>query len=321
LDPADFFAASRVIIVAGKGGVGKTTVTAALAGTAARVGLSTLILEVEGKSGLADLYGQEPFDYQEVTLSPGGGPDGASAVRGRTLTPDDALIEYLEDHGMSRISKRLITTGAVDIVSTAAPGIKDILVLGKVKQLERSGAYDLIVLDAPAAGHAISFLRSARGLLDAVRAGPINTQASDVLEMLSDAARCQVVLVTLPEETPVNELVDTAFSLEDEIGVSLGPVVINGLYPPISHLDADPVAAAKSAGATLRPGEQQALRAAALFREERTTLQGEQLARLADMLPLPQIQLPYLFSADLGPRDLDLLIASLHDGIRALPSL
>ncbi len=321
LDPADFFAASRLIIVAGKGGVGKTTVTAALAGAAARAGLATLVVEVEGKSGLADLYGQEPFDYHEVTLSPGGGPDCARSVRARTLTPDDALIEYLEDHGMSRISKRLVTTGAVDIVATAAPGIKDILVLGKVKQLERGGSYDLIVLDAPAAGHAISFLRSARGLLDAVRAGPIHTQAADVLEMLSDAARCQVVLVTLPEETPVNELVETAFSLEDEVGLSLGPVVVNGLYPPLARLDTDPVEAAALAGAALHPGEADALRAAARFRRERSTLQHDQIDRLASKLPLPQIQLPYLFSADLGPRDLDLLTTSLLDGVRALPAL
>ena len=116
--------------------------------------------------------------------------------------------------------------------------------LGKVKQLERDGAADLLVLDAPAAGHAITFLQAARGLLDAVRVGPINTQAREVLEMLNDPARCQVVLVTLPEETPVNELIETAYSLEDKVGVSLGPVVVNGLYPEIDGLDADPSAAA-----------------------------------------------------------------------------
>jgi len=310
-----------VLIVAGKGGVGKTTVSAALANAAAQAGLSTLIVEVEGKSGLADLYGQAAFDYHEVTLSPGGGPDGAAAVRARTLTPDDALIEYLRDHGMSRISKRLVTTGAVDIVATAAPGIKDILVLGKVKQLERGDRFDLIVLDAPAAGHAISFLRSARGLLDAVRVGPINTQAADVLEMLTDPERCQVVLVTLPEETPVNELVETAFSLEDEVGVSLGPVVVNGLYPPIGALEVDPEDAAVRAGVTLRPGEAAALRAAARFRQQRGALQDEQLERLADRLPLPQIRLPYVFSADLGPADLDGLTASLVAGIEGLTPL
>jgi hypothetical protein len=321
LDPAQFFAASRVLIVAGKGGVGKTTVSAAVASAAARAGLSTLVIEVEGKSGLAALFGQPPFDYHEATLAAGGGPGGTADVRARTLTPDDALLEYLEDHGMNRISRRLITTGALDVVATAAPGIKDILILGKVKQLEREGRFDLIVLDAPAAGHAISFLRSASGLLDAVSVGPINTQARDVMEMLSDPARCQVMLVTLPEETPVNELVDTAYSLEDEVGLSLGPVVVNGLYPLIEGLGTDPEQAARDAGAFLHDGEADALRAAARFRLHRTDLQAEQLARLAERLPLPQIHLPFMFTADLGPADLDLLAMSFTSGIEELVGL
>jgi anion-transporting ArsA/GET3 family ATPase len=318
LDPAQFFAASRVLIVAGKGGVGKTTVSAALARAAAMAGLSTLIIEVEGKSGLAGLFHQPPFDYEEVVLAPGGGPGGASDVRARTLTPDDALVEYLETHGMSRISRRLASAGAMDVVATAAPGIKDILILGKVKQLERGGAADLIVLDAPAAGHAITFLRSARGLLDAVHVGPINTQAQDVLEMLTDPERCQVVLVTLPEETPVNELVETAYSLEDEVGIMLGPVVVNGLYRSLDGLDRDPDDAAKEAGAFLHPGEADSLRAAAQFRLKRSALQREQVERLGERLPLSQICLPYVFSAELGPAHVDELAGAMTDGIRGL---
>jgi anion-transporting ArsA/GET3 family ATPase len=321
VDPAQFFAASRVLIVAGKGGVGKTTVTAALSRAAALSGLSTLVIEVEGKSGLAPLFGQPAFDYQEVTLSPGGGPDGAADVRARTLTPDDALLEYLEDHGLSRISRRLVTTGAVDVVATAAPGIKDILVLGKVKQLERSGKADLIVLDAPAAGHAITFLRSARGLLDAVNVGPINAQAEDVLTMLTDPSRCQVVLVTLPEETPVNELVETAYSLEDEVGINLGPVVMNGLYREVRGLDRDPTDAAADAGAFLHPGEAESLRHAAEFRRGRMDLQREQVERLAERLPLPQICLPFVFSADLGPDHVDELATAFLAGIEELVAL
>ncbi|MCU0268805.1 MAG: hypothetical protein MUF83_09170 [Acidimicrobiales bacterium] len=321
MDPARFFAASRVVIVAGKGGVGKTTVSASLARAAARCGLTTLVIEVEGKSGLATLFGQPPFDYDEVVLSPGGGPDGASDVRARTLTPDDALIEYLEDHGMHRISRRLASSGALDVVATAAPGIKDILILGKVKQLERSGTADLILLDAPAAGHAISFLRSPRGLLDAVSVGPIRTQAQDVLDLLDDPARCQVLLVTLPEETPVNELIETAYSLEEDVGVSLGPVVVNGLYPELPGLGTDPEVAAGAAGAHLLPGEGAELRAAAQFRRHRMELQAEQLARLSGELPLPQIRLPFLFTADLGPEHVDLLARTALADIEALTEL
>ena len=319
MDPAQFFQAARVVIVAGKGGVGKTAVTATLARAAALSGLSTLVVEVEGKSGLAALYGQPPFDYAEAVLFKGGGHAGAADVRARALTSDDALVEYLEDHGMSRISKRLVASGAIDMVSTAAPGIKDILLLGKVKQLEVSRSADLIVLDAPAAGHAISFLRSPRGLMDAVRVGPINAQAADVLDMLTDPARCQVVLVTLPEETPVNELVQTAYSLEDEVGLKLGPVVVNSIYPPVRGLEREPTDAAADAGAFLHPGEADALRAAARFRRDRMELQAEQLDRLAELLPLPQLQLPYVFAADLGPDDLAVLSDALLDGIRGLP--
>ena len=149
-------------------------------------GLSTLIVEVEGETGLPGMFGHGELGYDEVVLSAGGGPDGAADVRARTLTADAALLEYLHDHGLSRISRRLVSSGALDVVATAAPGIKDILLLGKVKQLERAGAADLIVLDAPAAGHAITFLQSARSLLDAVSVGPINAQARDVLELLED---------------------------------------------------------------------------------------------------------------------------------------
>ena len=160
MDLERFCAASRVVIVAGKGGVGKTTVTAALATAAARTGMSVLIVEVEGKSGLAAAFDGPALDYEERELAPN--------VRGRTLTPDAALVDWLQNNGLKRVSKRLVQTGALDVVATAVPGMKDILVLGKVKSLDVRNAADLIIVDAPAAGHAITFLTSAQGLLDAV---------------------------------------------------------------------------------------------------------------------------------------------------------
>jgi Mrp family chromosome partitioning ATPase len=321
VDPEQFFGASRLVIVAGKGGVGKTTVSAALAHAAALTGLSTLIVEVEGRTGLPAMFGQGELGYDDVVLSPGGGPDGAADVRARTLTADAALLEYLRDHGLSRLSKRLVSSGALDVVATAAPGIKDILLLGKVKQLERAGTADLIVLDAPAAGHAIAFLQAARILLDTVSVGPINAQARDVLELLEDHRRCQVMLVTIPEETPVNEAIETAFSLEDRVGVGLGPIVVNGLVPEIPGLDVDPVVAAEQAGVALRPGEPEALAASASFRRGRMALQAEQIARLEEQLPLPQLRLPFLFTTDIGRRDLDVLAWALLTEIDTLAGL
>jgi anion-transporting ArsA/GET3 family ATPase len=310
VDPAGFCKQTRVLIVAGKGGVGKTTVTAALARMAAQAGLTTLIVEVEGKSGLGAAFGRaERLTYEEVTLVPGGGPGGAADIRARTLTPDDALIEYLRDHGMKRVSKRLASSGAIDVVATAVPGIKDILVLGKVKSLERSNDADLIILDAPAAGHAVTFLMSASGLLDAVRVGPIRAQAQDVIELLTDPARCQILLVTLPEETPVNEVVETAYKLEDRVGVSLLGVVVNGLYPDVAGLDADPGPVP----------EADDLRAAAAFRQARHDLQTTQVARLAEALPLPQVHLPFLFTTEVGPAEVDELAAAFAESLATLP--
>jgi anion-transporting ArsA/GET3 family ATPase len=224
MDVGTFCAQSRVLIVAGKGGVGKTTMTAALARMASETGRSVLIVELEGKSGITGAFGLEhDLGYEEVELQaarlPGQGP-----VRARRITPDDALVEYLEDHGLRRVSKRLVSSGVVDVVSTAIPGIRDVLVLGKIKQLERDGVADLIVVDAPATGHAITFLTSASGLVNAARGGPLRSQASDVVELLADPSRCRVMLVTLPEDMPVSETIESAYTLEDKAGVQLGPV-------------------------------------------------------------------------------------------------
>jgi anion-transporting ArsA/GET3 family ATPase len=319
LDPREFCAQTRLVIVAGKGGVGKTTVSAALARMASRAGLSALVVEIEGKAGLAAAFDVPPLAYDEQVLSAAAGGEGE--IRARTLTPDKALLEYLEEHGLQRISRRLTRGGAVDVVATAAPGIKDILLLGKVKQIEQRREADLIVLDAPAAGHAVTFLLSARSLLDTVSVGPIRSQAEDVLALLTDPARSRVLLVTLPEETPVNEVVETAFTLEDKVGIDLGPVVVNGLYPPVDGLDTDPEEAAAAAGATITAAEAQALRAAAHFRAARQRLQEEQLARLAEALPLPQLHVPSLFTADVGRAEVDVLADALAKSVASLQAV
>ncbi len=233
-----------------------------------------LVVELDGKPHLQTLIGDIPF---------------------LGLTAPDSLEAYLEDHGLKRIAKRLSSSGVIDVVSTAAPGIDDIVVLGKLKQLERSGDYDLIVVDGPAAGHAITFLMSARGLLDTVRGGPIRTQALDVLELLSDPLRCQVVLVTLPETTPVNELIDTAFALEERVGVHLGPIVINGV----------------DEGPELQttPTTDPALAAAATFRNARRALHEREIDRLGELLALGQIHLPQVTTSGLTSSDIDHLAA------------
>ncbi|HEV7863868.1 MAG TPA: ArsA-related P-loop ATPase, partial [Acidimicrobiia bacterium] len=276
MELAEWCSSSRVIIVAGKGGVGKTTTAAALAVAAARVGRQVLLVELEGKSGLASMFGFESIS------------GGLEVYPGLTVLPlaaDDALLEYLETHGLGRMSKRLVGTGALDIVATAVPGMKEILVLGKVKALQRARAADVIVVDGPAAGHAVTFLLSPKGLLDAVRVGPVLTQAVEVTEMLADPDRAQVMLVTIPEETPVNETAETAEAFIDRIGLTLGPLVVNGVYPdrPLDGLTSpgEIRAAAAQAGVDVPEGEMEHLARAASFLTRRRRLQQEQLSRLA----------------------------------------
>ena len=302
--PLQSLTATNVVIVAGKGGVGKTTVTAVIARAASRDGRRVLVVELDGKPTLDQLLDGEA-------------QNGAGSIEVVHISAADALDEYLRDHGFARIAKRLNKTGVIDMVGTAAPGIDDVVVLGKVKSFERSQNYDLIVVDGPAAGHAITFLTSATGLANAVRSGPVRTQSDEVIELLTDVERCQVVLVTLPETTPVNEVVETAFSLEDDVGIQLGPIVINGVDTGV------PLPSVKTAAAAwqdLDADVAAVLAEAAAFRRSRRALERTEIERLSAELPLEQITLPAQLVAGLTATDIDRLTDHLL-GLNDVPNV
>ncbi len=315
MDPVRFFASSKTIIVAGKGGVGKTVLGATLATASARLGLSTLLVEVGGRSSVEPVLGVEAIGYEPVEVS--SGADDRGALHARSITPDDALVEWLSLHGFRRLVERMARTGLLEVIATATPGIKDLLVLGKIRNLETTGAADLIVVDAPAAGHALGFLRAPATIKDTARAGTIHRQADEALEMLSDPSRCRVMLVTVAEETPVNELVETAFAIEDEIGVRLTPIVVNSVLPELPGLDIDVAEQAQAHG--LDPLVISDLCRAAEFRAGRDAVQSEQLERLDRMLPLDQIRLPQLFGPTIGPGEVEILVDELIEQIEGLP--
>jgi anion-transporting ArsA/GET3 family ATPase len=237
-----------------------------------------LAVELDGKPALAALLGKD--------------------IPCLAVTPSTALAEYLETHGLGRVAKRLASSGVIDVVATAAPGIDDIVVLGKIKQLEQSRAYDVIIVDGPAAGHAITFLTAPANLLKLVRGGPIRSQAAEVAEVLADGARSQVILVTLPETTPVNELIETAQTLRRDTGLHLGPIVVNAFEAG----DLLPVGAAPAGSA---------LRAAGEFRNARRELHRREVARLDESLGLPSMCLPALTSPVLDRQSIDELVAAL----------
>ena len=293
VDLKPLLTAARVTVVAGKGGVGKTTVTAVLATAAAAAGMRVLVVELDGKPVLADLLGDVPL---------------------LSLSAQLALEEYLRDHGFGRIAKRLSSSGVIDVVSTAAPGIDDIVVLGKIKQLERSGDWDAIVVDGPAAGHAVTMLTSAAGLRDAVSGGPVRAQADEVLEMLEDPARIQVALVTLAETTPVNETVETAFRLEDRVGVRLAPVIVNAVDVGPGDVDEHRRLSDLLAGVSVDELDAAALGAAARFRDEWRAVQQAAIAQLAESLPLDQLHVPFVTGAALDAEAVVALARSVRDG-------
>ncbi|MGB8857993.1 MAG: ArsA-related P-loop ATPase [Ilumatobacteraceae bacterium] len=300
--------AARVVVVAGKGGVGSSTVAAALSLMAARAGVDVLLVAVDGKPGLGPLLGGESLEAREQVLHryPGGGQ-----VRARSITPQQAFADYLDLKGFGSILRRAASAASLDMVAASTPGMEHLLVLGKVKELERTRAAELIVVDAPPAGHAAPFLRSAQALQEVVADGPVRVQADEVAAMLADPARAQAVLVTLPEETPVNEVIDLAYDLEDGLGLALGPLVVNACWPDRPALGRTPAAAARSSRVTLTAADRAALQSTSAFGAARLAVQREQLVRLDEELPLPRIHLPRLPTPRLSPTDLDLLVEAL----------
>jgi len=313
VDPVEFLRRSGVLFVAGKGGVGKSTTTASISVLAARLGLRVLAVELEGRSELPralGLEGELDWDEQVALDDPSGG-----SVTARRIRPDDALVEWLRARSLGAVVRRLRSSGALEVVSFAIPGIREVLVLGKLKALERSKEFDLIVVDAPATGHAITLLTSPAGLAAAARGGPVRRNAEEVVEMLSDAARCRVLLVTLPRELAVDETIEAAFEVEDRAGVALSEVVVNQYRTPDPAL-ARALSAEEASSLTGEVAD--AVEAARQFEAAREDVERCEVARLAATLPLPQLALPALDAPRIGPAQVEELATALHGCIEAM---
>src|SRR6056297_1003030 len=258
----DWLTSTRVGVVAGKGGVGSSTVAAAYALAAAREGADVLYVAVDGRPGMGPLLGGREVDSSDRILRK---VKGAGQVRGRTIPADQAFGDYMELKGVGGMLRRAASAASLPMIAAATPGLEHLLVLGKIKELERERAADLIVVDAPPAGHAAPFLRSATGLSDVVQSGPVREQSVEVDEMLRDPARCRAMIVTLPEETPVTEAIELAAELRGDIGMTLLPTVINSCWPDRPGLTKTPAMAARSHKVTLSASAKDALASSAGF--------------------------------------------------------
>jgi anion-transporting ArsA/GET3 family ATPase len=234
---------ARLHVVTGKGGTGKTTVAAAMALSLAEAGKRVLLCEVEGRQGLAQLFDVPPLPYVErrIAVGPAGGE-----VFGLAVDAEAALLEYLDMYyHLGRAGKALDKVGAVDFVTTIAPGLRDVLLTGKVYEATRRKshgrlAYDAVVLDAPPTGRVGRFLNVNHEVAGLAKVGPIRNQADAIMGMLrSDVTR--VHLVTLLEEMPVQETLDAVEQLEG-LDLRVGSVVVNMVRH--SPLDDDALALA-----------------------------------------------------------------------------
>ncbi len=304
-------------IVTGKGGTGKTTVAAALALALASGGRKTLIVEIEGRQGVARLFDTDPLPYEErkVAVAPGGGDVYALAV-----DTEAALLEYLEMYyKMGRAGRLLKKIGAVDFATTVAPGLRDVLLTGKVYEAvgrRRSGRreYDAVILDGPPTGRITRFLNVNTEVAGLARTGPLRTQADSIMGLLT-SKRTAVHLVSLLEEMPVQETIDGVAELT-AAGLPVGGIVVNMMrQPPLRPAQLSAVAKGKvdtaevagglaSAGLPDGPGEVAALLDEGADLAARVALEKRERRKLS-ALALPTYELPLL------PDDMDL--AGLYD--------
>ncbi|MFP5319039.1 MAG: ArsA family ATPase [Acidimicrobiia bacterium] len=296
----------RLLFVTGKGGVGKSTVAAALALLAAQRGKRTLACEVDAKGDLASLFETEPLAFAPRPIFPG--------VWGMAMHTEDSLDEYLRLQlhlpGIGRIGP---LARAFDFVATAAPGVREILTVGKLAYEVRERHYDLVVADASATGHVIGQLTAPQAINSLVRVGGIRSQTDWVLDILGDAALTGLVIVTTPEEMPVRETIELVERARTETNVALAAVVVNRVLPELfSHADEavferlrEPAAVGRLAEAGAFPAEDvdrvlDAARLAVTLRRARTG----HLDMLRDSIDpsVPLLYLPELFTRGYGRR-------------------
>ena len=300
----------RLVFVTGKGGVGKTTVAAALGLAAARAGKRTIVCEVARQERVSRAFHREGVGPNEAELA-----DDLYAI---SIDPQRALEEYLEDQlGSRRLAQLMFGNRIFDYFVAATPGARELTSIGKVWELaqlqrrnRRAAPYDLVILDAPASGHGVGMLETPRTFRDAVRVGTINRQAGQIHSFLTDPAKTAVVAVALPEEMPVNETVELEARLDREMGMAVDHVIVNAVLPErFTSEDRERIAAAN--GSHPVSGVRAAL-GSALSEHARVKSQRQQLRRLRRQTGAPVATLPYLFEGDLDLESFERLSIELE---------
>lgn len=279
----------HVLVIVGKGGTGRTTLARTLATLASRNGKKVSV--IAGTTGT----------HFENKCNPN--------VTFTSLEPGEVLINYLDDHGLGQLGKRLSSSGLATIISTAIPGIADLLVLAKIKQIEQSNTADLIIFDAPASGHFLRLIATPTGLSNIASAGPLQKQSQDVLEMLHDPKRLGVACITIPEETPVKESIETMESLKKSSGIAPRALFINSVLPVLP----------KEALSSMKDSQNTPSYLAAEFIAARNLSQAESKKLAEKELKLTPIEIPQIPTADLNENDIEILADAIESQIVGKP--
>ncbi len=305
----------RLLVVTGKGGVGKSTVAAALALVAADHGKRVLVVDVDAKGTIANRFEAGTIAFKPREVMPG--------ISLMAMDTEASLAEYIRLNLRVPIIGRLGPLArALDFVATAAPGVREILTIGKIcwevrEAIEGRAGWDLVIVDAAATGHVVAQLGAADAIGDLVAVGPVRGQTEWMSDLLSDPAVTALNIVTTPEEMPVAETIDLVARARAELTVPLGVVVVNRVLPELFTRDDEEMfeqlASPPACDALLTavgpglPAVMDAARLAVAMRRSRI----EHLNRLRDEVDLPMLYLPYLFARAHGRRETAMVAQAL----------
>ncbi|WP_208300632.1 ArsA-related P-loop ATPase [Mycobacterium sp. DL592] len=305
---------ARLHFVTGKGGTGKTTVAAALALTLAAGGRRVLLVEVEGRQGIAQLFDVPPLPYEESKIATA---DGGGHVNALAIDIEAAFLEYLDMfYNLGIAGRAMRRIGAIEFATTIAPGLRDVLLTGKIKESvvrvdrNKKPVYDAIVVDSPPTGRIARFLDVTKAVSDLAKGGPVHSQAEGVVRLLH-SEQTAIHLVTLLEALPIQETIEAIEELE-ELDLPIGSVIVNRNIPPFlapadlakaaeGDIDADAVRAGLGkAGITLEDADFAGLLTETIEHATRIRARSESAEQL-DRLKVPRLELPTIADGvDLG---------------------
>ncbi len=292
----------RLVVVTGKGGVGKSTVSIALGLAAAAQGKRTIICEVASQENASRVFKRAQVGFHEVEMAPN--------LWSISIDPDESIREYVLLQLKVKAARDLLFRSKIfTYLAAATPGLKELVTIGKIwelaqldRKVKKGQKYDLVIVDAPATGHGVGFLQTPRTFAGIARVGPIHSQAEELDAFITDKSQTGVAIVSLPEEMPVNESASLEETLRGEVGVAVDRIYMNALYPErfskgdVKELEQSLEAVNGSARGAIR---------AALSENRRCRSQRLQLQRLKRRVEAPVKTLPFIFKPEIEVDDLE----------------